>query len=535
MLHPIPNFKDYDVSPVSGFLPETLPLERLPDPYYEPWEIIAHNLPSFVMTRQVRDYVDNKMPYLTTDHLKSEPEWQRACSILGLISHSYVWAGDQPRDYLPPQLADPWIAVSEHFDIPPINSYAGVCLWNFKTIYPNIPPSEWSLENLAALVTFTGSYDESWFYLVSTAIERQGAPCLAHGLEAIKACRKGDSDLVVQNLQNMAEDIDGLTTTLARMFEMCDPHTFYFRIRPYLAGWKNMADAGLPQGVRYGNTNEYRQISGGSNAQSSLIQALDILLNVEHHPTGHRRTTHGVLPTQDILHHNNDNKTNAAQKAEQKSNFIHEMRKYMPKKHREFLEALTRVSHIRDYVLSHADETPALVISYDACLAMLRTFRDKHIQIVSRYIVIQARKAQKTSSSSSSTTTPIKLNEPGSVSSTKREGLATSNSSKAPARGTGGTALIPFLKQARDETGDPAASSWGRRLLSDTSRVLDNPNTLPVLPSRQVQPLSGEVETKSKLLLSTSEQKQKQKEEEEEEQSQISPFSRLKNAVLGSN
>ena len=34
-------------------------------------------------------------------------------------------------------------------------------------------------------------------------------------------------------------------------------------------------------------------------------------------------------------------------------------------------------------------------------------------------------------------------------------------------RGTGGTALIPFLKQARDETGEPAIDVWAKRLLGD--------------------------------------------------------------------
>jgi indoleamine 2,3-dioxygenase len=34
-------------------------------------------------------------------------------------------------------------------------------------------------------------------------------------------------------------------------------------------------------------------------------------------------------------------------------------------------------------------------------------------------------------------------------------------------RGTGGTALIPFLKQARDETGEPAIDAWARRLLNN--------------------------------------------------------------------
>lgn len=33
-------------------------------------------------------------------------------------------------------------------------------------------------------------------------------------------------------------------------------------------------------------------------------------------------------------------------------------------------------------------------------------------------------------------------------------------------KGTGGTALIPFLKQARDETGEPAVNSWAKRAMT---------------------------------------------------------------------
>lgn len=517
MLHEIPRLEDYDVSPLTGFLPDVLPLEKLPDPYYEPWETIARDLPMFVMTRRVRDYVDTKMPHLSTNRLNSEPEWRRACMILAFIAHAYVWAGDSPRDHLPESLADPWLATADHFGLPAISSYAGVCLWNFKTIYPGIDPEKWSLENLASLITFTGSYDEAWFYLVSTAIERQGAPCLTHGLDAIKACRENNAQAVVDNLQALAEAIDGITTTLARMFEMCDPHTFYFRIRPYLAGWKNMEDAGLPYGVRYGNEPEYRQISGGSNAQSSLIQALDILLNVEHHPTGHRKRTNGVLPTSKEPH---KNKPLSADQSEKRNNFLVEMRSYMPRKHREFLEALIRVAHIRDYVLEHAETTPELVISYDACLAMLRTFRDKHIQVVSRYIIIQARKAQKmaaTTTTSKPASSEVPEEQHAKTSSEpKREGLATSSSSQSTPRGTGGTALIPFLKQARDETGDPAVSSWGRRLLSDTSRVFDNPHTLPVLP------VNNNTNNQTAGLKT-------------EEPSSKSAFQKLRHAVLGSD
>jgi indoleamine 2,3-dioxygenase len=440
MLQSIPRLEDYDISPKTGFLPEELPLERLEDPYYAPWEQIAQNLPALILTRNIRAMVD-KLPLLSTDKLVTEPNWRRACSILSFLGHGYVWAGDEPSDHIPSQLAKPWVEVCEHFELPPIMSYAAVCLWNFKTLVPT-EPHEWSLDNLATLTTFTGCIDESWFYLVSTAIERQGAECLTTGLEAIKGCRDQDPATVVKCLQKLAEAIDAINSSLGRMYEMCDPHIFYFRIRPFLAGWKNMAEAGLPNGVRYGDELEYRQVSGGSNAQSSLIQALDLLLNVEHFPTGTRNSRSGpALPGQGIRGPTNHS-------------FIHDMRKYMPGPHRRFLEHLAQVADIRDFVTANAEKTPALVLSYDACLAMLRAFRDKHIQIVSRYIVIQAQAAQRNKAIGSHT---------------KREGLA---AAKNKSRGTGGTALLPFLKQARDETGDSAAGTWGKRLLSENRSIL---------------------------------------------------------------
>lgn len=480
MLQPIPRLEDYGISPKTGFIPEELPLERLEDSYYSPWEQIAQNMAALILTRKIRTMVDN-MPLLSTNKLVTEPNWRRACSILSFLAHSYVWAGDEPKDHIPSQLATPWVQVCDHFGLPPIMSYAAVCLWNFKTIVP-VKPEEWSLDNLATLTTFTGCIDESWFYLVSTAIERQGAECLTTGIEAIKACREQDADTVVKCLQKLAEAIDSINGSLGRMYEMCDPHIFYFRIRPFLAGWKNMAEAGLPNGVRYGDEKEYRQISGGSNAQSSLIQALDILLSVEHFPTGTRNSSSGpAQPGQGI-------------RGPANHSFIHEMRKYMPGPHRNFLVHLTQVADIRGFVTANAEKTPALVLSYDACLAMLRAFRDKHIQVVSRYIVIQAQAAQQKKSSIGS--------------HTKREGLA---AAKSKNRGTGGTALLPFLKQARDETGDSAAGTWGKRLLSENRSILG------MLSARRIgkHPFSSSDE--DDLVVKKSRARQKQEEEDDEE------------------
>jgi len=120
--------------------------------------------------------------------------------------------------------------------------------------------------------------DEQWFYLISVAIEARGGPAISLVLQAIAGARVGNTLVVTKCLQALAEMIDEIGTLLERMYEHCDPYVFYNRIRPYLAGSKNMADAGLPSGLLYddGKQPEYRQYGGGSNAQSSLIQFIDI-------------------------------------------------------------------------------------------------------------------------------------------------------------------------------------------------------------------------------------------------------------------
>ena len=314
-----------------------------------------------------------------------------------------------------------------------------------------------TLENLSTLLTFTGSLDESWFYLVSVAIEARGAPLLPLMLNAISAAQRDDSRIVTECLHTFAETLDELGSLLVRMYENCDPHVFYHRIRPFLAGSKNMAEAGLPNGVIYedGSGREtYRQYGGGSNAQSSLIQFFDIVLGIEHRPTGEKH-----------VHSSSESELERTGSAS-RQNFIHDMRSYMPGLHQRFLKDVSYVANIREYVESRKWDR-ALSIAYDACLAMLRALRDKHIQMVSRYIIVKSRESRSHSRSLSPREAP-KETVHNLASATNR---AAARDSTRPGskklRGTGGTALIPFLKQARDETGEPAIDAWARRILSN--------------------------------------------------------------------
>ncbi|KAE8152474.1 Indoleamine 2,3-dioxygenase subfamily [Aspergillus avenaceus] len=445
MLPPVPVLADYGISPDHGFLPPEPPLDILPDPYYVKWEWTVTNLQSLLLSKRIRDVID-RMPILSTSYLQSDSEWRRAYVVLGFILHGYVWGGSTPAERVPPQITAPLFEVCKHLELPPVATYAGVCLWNYGPIFPDEPTDD--LSNMSCLNTFTGCLDEQWFYLVSVAIEARGAPTLALALQAISAARAGNSLVVTECLQRMAETIDEVGTLLERMYENCDPYVFYHRIRPYLAGSKNMADAGLPHGLLYddgGANPEYRQYGGGSNAQSSLIQFWDIALGIEHRPTGETRPG-SVKDDQDGV-------TGAP-----RHGFIQEMRSYMPGPHRRFLEHVNAVSNIREYVEARRSDK-ALCIAYDACLSMLRSLRDKHIQMVSRYIIIPSRDNK---SRTTRSTSPRRHAPAMNLANTRSSG---GNNKKL--RGTGGTALIPFLKQARDETGEPAIDAWARRLLSD--------------------------------------------------------------------
>ena len=357
-------------------------------------------------------------------------------------------------------------------------TYAGVCLWNFRPIFSDEPLD--SLENLATLTTFTGSLDESWFYLVSVAIEAHGAPLIPLLLEAVAAARRDDAATVTAALQAFAERMDSLGTLLGRMDENCDPHVFYHRIRPFLAGSKNMAEAGLPRGVLFedgSGTEPYQQYGGGSNAQSSLIQFFDIVLGVTHRPTGSSPEDDDAPAPPDARQPQTPSDPPRSPEPTPTgapappNNFLHEMRASMPGPHARFLAAVASAANLRPYVLARSQgptRDPSLVLAYDAALATLRALRDRHLRLVARYIVLPSRASRsmdrRSLSPRAAPPAPAWADMGGGARARDKVDIQRSGGKK----GTGGTALMPFLKQARDETGAGAADAWARRLLGDS-------------------------------------------------------------------
>lgn len=97
MLPPLPVLGDYGLSAEHGFLPAELPLEVLPDPYYNRWEVIIANLQALLLSKRLRGLIQD-LPILSTSRLSHVTEWRRAYVVLSFMTHAYIWGGDEPEE-----------------------------------------------------------------------------------------------------------------------------------------------------------------------------------------------------------------------------------------------------------------------------------------------------------------------------------------------------------------------------------------------------------------------------------------------------
>ncbi|KAJ2455498.1 tryptophan 2,3- dioxygenase [Coemansia sp. RSA 2336] len=407
--------EDYDISPTHGFLPSEPPLKRLSDPYYAPWEEIMDRFNQYLLAHHIRRLV-RKMPVLGTDRLATQAEYRRAFSILSFMAHAYVWgrngAVSEPAlEFLPASIAVPWVATAEFLQLNPVVCCAGVCHWNWQILDPDAD-DVMDIDNLGTIHTFSGSLDESWFYLVTTAIEAKCARGLNAILAAVEAVEEDDMEKVTHSLHQIAYSLGEANGILERMYERCDPYVFYWKIREFLAGWENMEEAGLPYGVLYEGVDDtdtfsldnwqsllrrFRKYAGGSAAQTPLLQAFDIALGIKHFPTGEKQTRPAVVEARNRL-----SREQGVAQPPAVNSYLVRMRNYMPGGHRRFLEDLAATCRIREYVLlacsdsllhmeTADDPRVRLRQAYNVCVDLMKMFRDKHLMIVTRYIISPAK------------------------------------------------------------------------------------------------------------------------------------------------
>ncbi|KAK6080929.1 fungal specific transcription factor domain-containing protein [Seiridium cupressi] len=427
--------RTYDVTK-NGFLPSAAPVRQLTDPYYSTWELLVQNLPDLLKGQLLRQVVDG-CQVLSTENLRSEGEWRRAYAVLVFLMHGYIWGGETPSEdekILPPQITVPLLKIAEHFDLPPCATYAGLVLWNFESSSEDFS----DLDSLHAINTFTGTEDESWFYMLSVALEAQSAWVMPLMVDAIEATHKRDYAAIAKGLEQITIAIKKMDKLLTRMYEKCDPALFYDRIRPFLAGSANMEAAGLPNGVFYDEGNgkgSWRRLMGGSNGQSSLIQFFDVVLGVNHTGGADKASAPATCPVSGMAPSAGTSGCPVKAAKEKVMGYHEKVRAYMPEPHRRFLEDLAHMGSLQEFASTPQPDAEFEKMKglYQVGCKAMGDFRSTHIKVVTRYIVIQASKQ------------PV-----GKTLNLAKASSQSGDSSEL--KGTGGTSLSAFLRQSRDES-----------------------------------------------------------------------------------
>ena len=242
------------------------------------------------------------------------------------------------------------------------------------------------------LHTFTGTRDEAWFLLISLGIEARGGPILKSIMQCLNAMTVHDESVMLEALKALSKELLIIKLILERMPDkdpegnfLNDPQVFYQQVRPYMAGWENALN-GLPNGLVYqgvkGETGEDLQLkfAGASAGQSPILHCLDIVLGIKHHPT----RVSGQQQPKNLEH---------------RTTYIYEMRKYMLREHREFLSFLETTTNIKTYIERQQDSfseemKPLLLGAFNDLVNTMKEFRDFHIQLITRYILIPSSKSK---------------------------------------------------------------------------------------------------------------------------------------------
>jgi indoleamine 2,3-dioxygenase len=336
--------EDYDVDPELGFLPSRC--GELPASC-EQWSKLCHDIPK--LTDTDLEKAVNQLLEFPIDDLVDKFTLRAGYCVLSFIIHAYVWkrGENNPRLIIPSQLAVPYCNICNKLGIAAIITHAAVDLYNWRLRDVNSP---FTLENLEVNYKFTEYEDESWFYKIHIMMERIGGSALgpvvqlANSAPSLAENRSEDTDNKIRSLLGKLQTcIKEISALIGRMQEHCNPKIFFDCFRPYLTGWKGM----FYQDVGYFN------YTGGSAAQSSLIQAFDKILGIKH-------------------------KDEYAQK------FLADMLNYMPEKHRSFLDKLEE-RNIKPYITNYA--THDTIVAYNSCLDSLRELRKIHMGLARQYVI----------------------------------------------------------------------------------------------------------------------------------------------------
>jgi indoleamine 2,3-dioxygenase len=325
-----------------GFLPEVDPLREFPrDSELSVLDELGRDLPSLLQDKSFRGWARGlRIPELPAGDVPM-PIQRLYYVRLGFLASAYVnQVGQEPATVLPRNIALPLCDVCARLGRPPILSYDGYALCNWKRFDPAGPVA---LGNIDTIQDFVHLYDEHWFILVHVEIENLAASLLAAIDRAADAMGADDHPTLGAAVADVARALWAQGETLRRIPEKMDPALYYKTFRPYIRFFEGVVYEGVESAPL-----DFR---GETGAQSSVIPTVVAFLKVPHKPS--MLTDH-----------------------------LADMRRFMPPEHRALIEQVERLPDPRGRV----DKAP-----YNEALEALASFRETHLEFARRYIAAHVR------------------------------------------------------------------------------------------------------------------------------------------------
>lgn len=336
-----------------GFLPEEDPLTAFPsNSEFAVLDEIGRDLPSLLHDRGFRQYVRTlKIPLWPEERAFPEdlPELRLYYVRVGFLVSAYVnQVGEEPATVLPECLAVPLCRVCKLLKRPPILSYDGYALYNWKRFRKDQPIA---LGNIDTIQNFVHLYDENWFILVHVEIEALAARILDAIAETQVALSTSKLNIVDGALWAIARAVSDQAKVLQRIPEKMDPALYYKTFRPYIRFFENVfyeatEQRPIPDSSPHAPAMVRMNFRGETGAQSSIMPTLVAFMKISHKPS--------------ML-----------------TNHLADMRHYMPAEHRLVIEAVEAMPSIRELTDQKA---------YNAVLDAIADFRSVHYGWAQEYI-----------------------------------------------------------------------------------------------------------------------------------------------------
>jgi indoleamine 2,3-dioxygenase len=334
-----------------GFLPERDPLIGFPaNSEFAGLDQIGRDLPSLLQDPGFRAYARSLEIPLWPENRVNEsdlPELRLYYVRVGFLAAAYInQVGQEPSKLLPANLALPLCRACKLLNRPPILSYDGYALYNWKRFRKDGPIE---LGNIDTVQNFVHLYDEHWFILVHVEIEAIAARILDAIATVQEAFDSNMPALIDDAVGAIAEAVNQQVRVLRRIPEKMDPALYYKTFRPYIRFFENVEYEAEVAGGRVAAGSAARMrisFRGETGAQSSIMPLLVAFMKIPHRPS--------------ML-----------------TNHLIDMRNYMPAEHRTLLAAVEAMPSIRAIAGKQ---------NYNAVLDAMAEFRSVHYGWAQEYI-----------------------------------------------------------------------------------------------------------------------------------------------------